>query len=454
MKSWKKRWRDELDAMIPALDERVTSEPIPAPDRTVNVRFDETQIPWYKRLFSSPRRVASCLSACAIGLIAVGASVLLFMPDAPIAAVEAEVISVEVNPQAAFTVDKNGKVTSVVAVNEDADVILAGERHLEMEGQPVEVAVKLFVDYTAQLGYLDLNTFDAVRVSSCTADGYLGEVGDALEGYFQSQGAYVAVAEEVMEMQAFCERIKMRVVDTVEELKMSVERIPALTFEREADGKTDAEAETLYRENVPLEGMQEIFRSAVSTGVNKIGDFEVIDGLATQIVEHKDNPGFLLKDYWSIKDKEIPATMSELMTEMEIKLLAYEAKYDMRICDTLDLTAERLKCSVTTLQTLTAYLVDTSLDFFAENVTTIASVLESLGIDTSRIEQLLALPKTVEEYLTKVNEYAKERFDSLREANKDAYRATREKLNQTDYASYINGIIDEYGSLIEYYNHK
>ncbi len=453
MKSWKKRWQDELDAMTPALCEHVKSEPIPAPDRATIVRFNETT-PWYKQLFSSPKRIASCLSACAIGLVAVGASVFLLKPDAPAAVAEAEVISVEVNPQAVFTVDKYGKVTSVVAVNEDADVVLAKGRYLEMEGKSVEIAVELFVDYTAQLGYLDLNTPNAVRVSSCAENGYLDEVGDALEGYFQGKGAYIAVAEEVMELPSFCARIQMDVAETVEALKSSVERIPALLFEREAEGITDGEAEALYRENVPVDGMREIFRSAVAKGVQKIEDFEAIDELADKISAHEDNPGLLFKDYWSVKERDYPDTMSALMSEMEVKLLAYEGNYGMRMCDTLDLAAERAKCAVTTVQTLAAYLVDSSFDVFGDGLAAVSDILQGLGIDTSYLERLLDIPETVEEYLVKVNEYAKEHFDSLRNAHREAYKAARERIGEAEYASYIQGLIEEYGSLSDYYNNK
>ncbi len=454
MKSWKKRWQDELDCMVPALAEHVKAEPIPSPDRTIRVKFNE-ETPWYKQLFASPARIAACVSACVVGLVAVGASIALFSQTPTVVESSAEVISVEVNPQAAFTVDENGKVTSVVAINGDADVVLAEERYLEMEGKTAEEAIAIFVDYTAQLGYLDLNEPGVMRITSCAENGRLDEVGDTLESYFQGKGAYVAVAEEIVEMQAFCERIQMDVCDTVENLKSSIERIPALFFEREVEGKGVEELETVYRENVPVEGVKDLFASSVAEGEKRIQLFREIYTLYNEILRHDDNPGFILPDdYWTLLEGEIPDTMSALMKEMGEKLLAYETQYGVKIGSASDLASENVTCSLSVLETLTNYVINASVEIFAEQITVVSDILSELGIDTSVFEDLLSVPKTVEEYLVKVEEYAKERFEDLREKGKAAYETVREAISEADYKAYVESLLKEYNSLGEYYNKK
>ena len=454
MKSWKKRWQDELDAAVPALSDEVKNMPIPAQERVEYVAFAEAAPPkqaWYTQLFSTPRRMVSCLSACALALTMVGTSVYFALrEDAPLTA--AEVVSVEVNPQAMFSVDENGKVTAVVALNNDADIVLSENRYLEMEGKTVEEAVTLFVDYTAQLGFLDLENPDAVRITSCVENGRLDEIGEGLKNYFKNMGSYIAVAEETLDMEAFCQRVNMEVIDTVENLKKSVERIPALSFEREAEGKTAADLQAAYRENIPMEAVKEMFASTVSKGVEKIEMLEAIGVLSDEILYHEDNPGFFIdRDYWSIQNKQIPAAMSEIMAQMQEKLLAYERNYGVKIESLADLTAELLKCSATALQTLTDALLNYTIELFEQNFAMVVGILETLGIDTSKLEAFYELPKTIEEYRQKIEEYTKTRYEDLKEKNLSIYEKERAALSEADYEAYLSGLIEEYGSLSKYF---
>ncbi len=453
MKSWKKRWQDELDAAIPALREDVKNAPIPAPEYTENVKFSAPVKPWYLQLFSTPKRIASCLSACAIGLFAVGASIFFLQPDAPLTA-SAEVISVEVNPQAVFTVDGEGKVTSVVAVNADADVVLADGRHLEMVGQTVENATLTFVDYTARLGFIDLYSQGAVRITSCAENGWLSEVGDALASYFCEQGAYIAVAEETVEMQAFCERVNMQLCESVETLKSSLERIPALTFEREAEGKDGEELQEIYRENVPFEGIKEIFHASVKAVETRVEKFMEIVELSDSIIAHEDNPGLFYRDYWDLQNKQIPDTMSALMAEMREKLAAYKQEYGIEIIGLDGLIEEGKTCSVTVVQTLTNALLDASLELFVVKIEEVSVLLENLGVDTAVLEDLLTVPETTEEYLNKVEEYAKQQYELLEEKHRDAYESMREEISQADYEAYLSEKIAEFGDLSEYFKNS
>ena len=457
MKSWKKRWQEELDAAVPALKDEVLNEPIPTCDRAQTVAFAPASEPWYKKLFATPQRIASFAAACVVCVAAVGASAYLFRPTAPLT-VEQEVISVEVNPQAVFTVDKEGKVTAVAAVNQDADVVLAEERYLEMQGKSVQEAVEIFVDYTAKLGYLDLNTPDAVRITSCVENGWLDKVGDALENYFCGKGAYIAVAAETVGLDAFCQRVNMEVCDSVQSLKSSVERIPALTFLRETGEKTAEELQQIYAQTVPLEEVKGIFRSTLSAVEKRVEDYLAISELSDDIRYHKDNNfGFLgfEEDYWSILDKEIPDTMSEMMAEMSEKLLAYERNYGKKIDGLDDLIKEGVKCSTSALATVVKSLSDsllsTSLDLLSKNFQAVSVLLKSFDIDTTLLEELLELPETVDAYYQKVNEYTKERFALLQEEARTGYEAVREEISASDYEAYIAGLEREYGSLSEYF---
>ena len=275
MKSFKNRWEEELNAKIPALRADILEEPIPRCETMEELETAPAyKKPWYDWIFFSPKRLVPALATCALGLITIGVSLYFaFRPDAPVE-MKAGVISVEVNPQALFSFDEEGMVTAVVAANEDADVVLSENRAMEMTGKTVEEAVAIFVDYTAKTGFLDLSTFDAVRISSCEEDGRLEKVGKSLKEYFLSKNAYVAVAEETMSLSAFCERANIEIRNTVEELKSSVERIPALLFEREAEEKTEEELLENYRQVVPMQGIKEMLNLSITSKLDKMNELE------------------------------------------------------------------------------------------------------------------------------------------------------------------------------------
>ncbi len=458
MKSWKKRWQEELDAAIPVLSNEVRNEPIPARDRTQTLTFTPVSEPWYKQLIKTPRRIASCVAACVVCVAAVGASAYLFRPGVHMS-VEQEVISVEVNPQAVFAVNKEGIVTAVNAVNQDADVVLADERYMDMQGKTVQEAVEIFVDYTAKLGYLDLNTQeDVVRVTSCVQNGRLNEVADALQNYFMDKGAYVAVAKETIEIDAFCQRVKMKVCDSVQMLKSSVERIPALTFLREAEGKTGAELQEVYKKNVPFEEVKNIFCSTLNNVEKRVNDFLDISELADDIYTHEDNKFGLLglgRDYWNIPEDEVPESMSAMMTEMSEKLLAYEQNYGVKI-DGLDaLVAEGVRSSRSVLSTVTSVLkealLSTSVELLSKKLQAVSTLLKSFDIDTTLMEDLLELPETLESYSQKVNKYMQECFNSLKKEAQTGYETVREKISSDAYADFVARLESEHGSLSEYF---
>ena len=439
MKSWKKRWEEELDAVIPALDKAIINEPIPVVERKKEEKKKPVAslVSWIKKLFATPRRVTAFATACAVALVAVGSS-LYFGLSKPLTA-SAEVISVEINPQAVFSVDKKGKVTAVIASNADADVVLSENRDKEMEGKSVEEAVRIFVDYTARLGYLDLDDPDAVRITSCTKNGKLDEVGDTLETYFRENGLFVAIAEETVNVKDFCERANLAVKSNVKELKNNVESIPAMLFEREAAGKS-------------IEELQESYDSMVTDllkfkGLEKIekreNDLAKIEENLDAITSHEDNPGgFFLRSYWDIKDNtDLSESLATLVADTTAKIAAYESAYSV----TLDDGNAIFKEKVENLLDMTSALLSSTFE-------NIFDMLSDLCVEVN--ETLMTIPDTVDSYITHMNNYMEESAHTLIEKFSDSYETVREEISKVDYESFINGLIAEYGSLSEYFNKK
>ena len=157
--NWKKKWKRELDSVVPELSDAVLGTP------TEKVEVKRENVRCRKKFIS--------FSALSFAVVLVLTFIVGFYLMQPPLASET-VFAVEINPAAAFVVDDNDKVKSVSAINSDADVILSSEDNLNlMIGKSASVSVENFVDIAAKYGYIDLSdttgqsTLAAVRISSC-----------------------------------------------------------------------------------------------------------------------------------------------------------------------------------------------------------------------------------------------------------------------------------------------
>lgn len=469
MKSWKKRWQEELDSAIPALSEEVKNEPIEVREKIVQEETVSPKKPWYTMLFATPRRLASCISGCIVAVVVAGGALYFALrPQQPITQTSnddsvpptktmAGLISIEVNPQAVFSVDENGKVTAVMAANADADVVLSENRSAEMQGKTVEEAVEIFVDYTAKLGYLDLSEPDAVRVTACEEDERLASVGEALKEYFCEKGAYIAVAEETVGIEDFCARTGLVVTETVEMLSESVKNLPDLFFERSAQGKNVEELQTLYREYVSEEKIKGMLEKSLNEGVEKVeqrkADLEAIDALSNEILAHKDNGIFLHKDYWALMKEAEPLTeaLQALCMEMTAKLAVYKERYGKEIDSLLTIASEKLDCASQEWVNIWKGLTDFTMDAFRQYFTLFTDSLKALKIDIAWLSELYQTPKDISEYLSRTQLYTEKLFAERAADYREKYEAARETVTATEYESYMAQIVAEYGDLSKYW---
>lgn len=380
MKTWQERWFEEIDAATPALTEEVKNAPIEKGEIPVSTREEkQTEQNGSKKPFSTKKsRTIGIIAACAAGVI--GLSVALpsmfnpYLPPSNTPAVTDsanEAVVVAINPEAVFSVDENGVVQSVVANNADADVILSSQtRVAEMEGESLETAVEVFVDYAAQLGFLDYSVPDAVCISACEEEN-LSKLNDSLKKYFCEKGAKIAIVPETLTQETLCQRIGVEAQDA-SSLAKTLESLPELYSRRRAEGKEDADLESLYREAIPVDGMKAYYESALNENIEKIekniADLQALSEKAEEIRTHEDNPLALLggADYWSLKalrqedeaaagengrtdggefdwglggdwTEEYTEAFALLMTEMEGLLAAYEKEYGVEIDSRRDL---------------------------------------------------------------------------------------------------------------------
>lgn len=108
-------------------------------------------------------------------------------------------MTLDINPSVSFIADSNRKITSVFCNNADAETVIA-KMDGQLVGKNLEEGIESFVDMATRLGYIKFEASadqpDVVRLSSIT-QGKAGEIEKAVEqrltGYFGKKGLYTLV---------------------------------------------------------------------------------------------------------------------------------------------------------------------------------------------------------------------------------------------------------------------
>lgn len=477
MKTWQERWFEELDAATPALTDDVRNAPIESADVSSSTREDgNEQKNVFQKLFATKKSriigIASACAACLVGLGIVLPSVLNpYTPPAnspTITASANEAVVVEINPEAVFSVDGEGKVLSVLANNVDADVILSSSARIEeMEGKSIETAVEIFVDYAAKLGFLDYSTPDAIRISASKNES-VEKLNDSLQTFFCERGAMIVIIPETVTVETLCQRIGVDAQDT-NKLVEKLNGLPELYSRRKAEGKEGKDLEELYRETIPVEDVKSYFEETLLTNIEKIekniADVRTLKAKSQEIYSHKDNPFALFggADFWTLKNinthletdwlSQYTEEFAALMAEMQALLTAYEQEYGVKIATMYAFEETVRAADNLPLQVLKDLLEEFTIEGFGKNIEFICEILKNIGIDVSLKKDLYDVPTTKDEYLAKTEQFITERFDRLKDDNAAKYEASskQEKVDKQAYLQYVDGIIAEYGSLEEYW---
>lgn len=430
MKSWKSKWKSQLDGIIPEFNDEVKNYPLAESNvendnRSLFERFNAWVRAHKRRFFGGVATFIACVLA-----------LCFILPSVFNAGSEFAVV-LEVNPKVALSTDKKGKVVSVIALNCDADVILSDEeRTQEMLGEKVENAASVFIDYAAKLGYLDLSEQSAVKVSGFGNDKLLDCVTTSLEKYFCNKGGYFAVVKETLDKRSFCSQIG---IESTESATATIKKLKSFNklYSKRENGSVSELYASVVTENEVYESLKQYLNDYYDLLID-------INKLNESIINHKDNPAKLTTgSYWilnSIYSKNITGELKILYEEMTEKLDLCESKYGKCLDSTFDLGVAidfaKLKKDVVNSK-------------FVENIVTFVQELKSNGLNLSIIENLAEIPNSIEEYISKINDYYSARIDRFIKA----YQVDRQKIENADYTAYKNGLIEKYGSLNAYWNY-
>jgi len=315
---------------------------------------------------------------------------------------------------------------------------------------------------------LDLNTPDALRITSCADEETTDGINDCLQAYFCEKGAYVAVVEETVSIADFAEYIGLETTDSMGILTEGIEALTAPYFTRYAESQADGNLEELYYEQVEKTELEEIFVQALRKNFDRlekyVADVQTLAELEERIRNHSDNPlrrlvSFLPCDYWKLKsagkEEEYTSDFKACMQEMEGLLQEYEAEYGTLILNSLDFQRMVEECNALPLDMLKGLIDDFNAELFSQllkdNSTSLAKLLKNIGEDISQISQFYEAPADWEDYGAKMQKYVNSRYKMLEAQGKGVYEQSREALSKDDYEAHIKGILEEYGSLQGYW---
>ena len=447
MRKFKKRWEQELDSIIPELDEQVKNEPIQTAENNQNV-----QIPLLTRLFNlafgTRRAFATTVTSFALVLV-LCFSLIFGLPQAKVSKAGA-VVLVEVNPSVIFCADDKDKVCSVTATNPDADVVIA---HIEQDliGLSLEDAVNRYLDVLAKTGYLPES--GAIKISGTGKQNIIDDARTSAQNYFMNKGLYVAVAGGTLDSEQFCDYAGIESFKRVKGIYNYFNNVQTLYSSRLQSENPQKNLGELYEEVVPEEYVIENFALELKEHITSVSTYldelTQIQALNERIREHEDNPMRYLLGYFELLSSDLlqQAKSSELLNalilQMQDLLNSLQTNHGIALESSFELDNK-----VVFLNLFIQMMDALPTEYLLQNFESILGLLTEINADVQKITSMFALPQSVEQYFEKLNAYFYTRVQHYSEI----YNAVREKISLSEYQSFIDELKSTYGSLDNYWD--
>lgn len=450
MKSWKKKWKEQLNDLVPPLDDNIKNMPIDsAPQTNGNGKNTLT-------LSKKATTVTVCIVIACLVIATVLACTLTLNKNTPI---EQYVFTVEINPSITVVTDKSGNVMSITSSNNDADVILSDKEAVSaMIGKPFAELVSWYAERAGILGYLDVTeTGSAVRISACEqGENLLQTASECLQAYFIDKGIYAVVITEKVDMDEFSKRSGIK-SDSLESLAKLITGTPALLNERLAQNTDNVQK--LYEQNILSDTLLKVVENFISDNLQliekNIVELKNIFQLYWQILTHEDNPGeslWNMDDYWDIKENyadKVSGELAEIMTQMDEALAQYETDFGIKIESTSQFS-DLIKNygDLLTLNSIDSLLNNFSAEVLIEYCKSFADIFEIIGDD--KISGLLILPENKQEFTDKLTAALSLEFAHRKDLFENEFNRLQ-SISEEDYDAFVNNILSEYGSLENYW---
>ena len=172
------------------------------------------------------------------------------------------------------------------------------------------------------------------------------------------------------------------------------------------------------------------------------------------IFHHKDNPTSF-GDYWMIKklygNTLLSGDFADLMTQMDTALERYKTNYGVEITNVSELTAATNSYLKISTNMLAEFAKHFTFDLFKQFTDDITEILQITGLITGDFANYLQVPHSFAEYVEKTTALINSEYKSRLETYENLYNKYRPPIEKTDYDSFIESIVQQYGSLNAYW---
>lgn len=453
-----KMLRDDLDRLAPPLSPELNEAPLPGPERRSPSPRPRRRLVW----------LSAVLAAVAAVCIIVPTAVLSGNRTTPAGV---SVIVFDVNPSVRLVADESGLITAVSSANDDGDLLLAGGFAALLQGLSAEEACARLTDRAVRLGFLSDGGAVRLRVandSRTRADALAQSAAEAAGGQLRQMGIYAAAFGTAYAPGTLAELYGLA-ADDGSTLADAVSALPTLVLDARNAAVTEESLVSDYLDAFSAYAVS-VTDTVYDTLRAKKEALAALNELNEEIEAHPDNPGLLLRDYWSIGNRsDLTADLAALTERMRAALDDFEAAYGQKPNDKFGfsvlwgwyemLDTDRLRADCEALIADFRALAESLGDLFsalagqlAERVRLLAAGDEALAsaVDEA-FTTLTALPETPGEYAEKTAEMLVNRAAAREISAADYYNADRAQIGAEAYAEYLQTLIDEYGSLENYF---
>ncbi len=457
MKSWKKKWKEELDLYAGNLRDDVLNAEI----ECVKTPEHKPKIPLKQKItsFVFKHKTPVFVGAGAFALVLILCFTLLFSIAPATQNKTVTTLLVEVNPSILFCADKDGKVVSLISTNADGDVILCNENTVNsLIGADLQNAITTYTDVLNKLGYLDGKV--GMRLSGYGNKELLNSCKTNSENYLLTHGFKIAVIFQTPSEKEFLTRsgLLTNTIAKVSDLYKQYTKKTELFINRNSSEQNKQQIiANAYSKIVNEECVVKNFEQQLKTDKQKLVDLlNEIDQLVNAnnaIKNNADTPSFLgyKLNYWDIKSSthidydSLTETLKSLMQDMQNKLKSYENTHKTAIKSESELLLKQLNLS------LLVEMIDLfSLEFLSQYYDMIYGFLGEINSVAQDTLNLLDTPKTEEQYNERINHY----YNSREKKNSDNYNNGKAPVSSNEYQNFLNQIIAEYGSLENFWENS
>lgn len=145
---------------------------------------------------------------------------------------EAKIMNVSLNPKVEFILDKDDKVVTVNALNEEGNLIISAEAFVNVEGMSAKDAAELFVKVSKESGFLVEGTIgdNALEISITGDEENAQKLYESVKGEITSYLSSINVTVDVTKVKAYTEAELEEIVSQVC-LYLSDEEIAKLNYD-------------------------------------------------------------------------------------------------------------------------------------------------------------------------------------------------------------------------------